>query len=149
MEPIRWGILGTGRIAGLFATGLSALPDAELVARLKDSLSKAPLPIDTRVVCGTLADVRPERFDTLLYIDVLEHIEHDRDHGATRPTAGRCLIPATGTAAIISPSHRTGTSSGLNERRRLAARRRAGIWRPGPAGRFHGEAREPTRSPRR
>lgn len=32
MEPIRWGILGTGRIAGLFATGLTALPDAELVA---------------------------------------------------------------------------------------------------------------------
>lgn len=32
MEPIRWGILGTGRIAGLFATGLSALPDAALVA---------------------------------------------------------------------------------------------------------------------
>lgn len=32
METIRWGILGTGRIAADFATGLSSLPDAELAA---------------------------------------------------------------------------------------------------------------------
>ena len=31
-KPIRWGILGTGGIATKFATGLQALPDAELVA---------------------------------------------------------------------------------------------------------------------
>jgi predicted dehydrogenase len=31
-DKIRWGILGTGGIARLFATGLSALPDAELIA---------------------------------------------------------------------------------------------------------------------
>ncbi|MCL4506822.1 MAG: Gfo/Idh/MocA family oxidoreductase [Chloroflexi bacterium] len=32
MDKIRWGILGTGRIANDFAVGLSHLPDAELVA---------------------------------------------------------------------------------------------------------------------
>ncbi len=32
MERVRWGILGTGRIAEAFATGLSALPDADLAA---------------------------------------------------------------------------------------------------------------------
>ncbi len=32
MEAIRWGILGAGRIAGSFAQGLAALPDAKLVA---------------------------------------------------------------------------------------------------------------------
>ena len=32
MGAIRWGILGTGRIAGEFATGLKSLRDAELVA---------------------------------------------------------------------------------------------------------------------
>jgi predicted dehydrogenase len=31
-QPIRWGILGTGRIAHHFANGLKAVPDAELVA---------------------------------------------------------------------------------------------------------------------
>ena len=31
-EKIRWGILGTGRIAAKFAEGLAVLPDAELVA---------------------------------------------------------------------------------------------------------------------
>jgi predicted dehydrogenase len=30
--PIRWGILGTGRIAGIFAEGLRADPEAVLVA---------------------------------------------------------------------------------------------------------------------
>jgi predicted dehydrogenase len=32
LDAIRWGILGTGRIAGDFATALGSLPDAELVA---------------------------------------------------------------------------------------------------------------------
>ena len=32
LPPIRWGILGTGRIAGIFAEGLTALSDAKLVA---------------------------------------------------------------------------------------------------------------------
>jgi predicted dehydrogenase len=32
MDKIRWGILGTGRIAGIFAAGLADLGDAELVA---------------------------------------------------------------------------------------------------------------------
>jgi predicted dehydrogenase len=32
MSAFRWGILGTGRIAGIFAEGLRALDDAELVA---------------------------------------------------------------------------------------------------------------------
>lgn len=31
-DKIRWGILGTGIIAGKFATGLAVLPDAEIVA---------------------------------------------------------------------------------------------------------------------
>jgi predicted dehydrogenase len=42
-EPIRWGIVGTGRIAQFFARGLSVLPDAQLVAvgsRTKEAADK-------------------------------------------------------------------------------------------------------------
>src|SRR4029077_16900826 len=31
-DPLRWGILGTGRIAGDFATAIRRVPDAELIA---------------------------------------------------------------------------------------------------------------------
>lgn len=41
MEKIRWGILGTGRIAGDFATGLAAVEDAEIVAVGSRSQSSA------------------------------------------------------------------------------------------------------------
>jgi predicted dehydrogenase len=43
VEKIRWGIIGTGRIAQFFARGLSVLPDAQLVAvgsRTKDAADK-------------------------------------------------------------------------------------------------------------
>jgi predicted dehydrogenase len=40
-QVIRWGILGTGKIAGKFAEGLSQLPDAKLVAVASRSASSA------------------------------------------------------------------------------------------------------------
>ena len=45
-DKIRWGILGTGLIAGKFATGLAVLPDAELMAvssRSKETAMEAAL----------------------------------------------------------------------------------------------------------
>ena len=53
-DPIRWGIIGPGNIAKKFATGLTALPDAELVA------------VGSRAQAGAdlvaKADCEPKRF---------------------------------------------------------------------------------------
>jgi hypothetical protein len=53
------------------------------------------------VQIGTTADVNPRsRFDTILYIDVLEHIEDDRAEVAR---AGELLAPG-GTLIVLSPA---------------------------------------------
>lgn len=55
-----------------------------------------------RVVTGTLKDLPDHaRFDTILYVDVLEHIEDDRSE--LRLAAGR-LRPA-GQLLVMSPAH--------------------------------------------
>src|SRR5262245_4889230 len=54
-------------------------PDAQLVAALRAQLAGTPLEWTTEVVTGTLESLEAEaRFDSILYIDVLEHIEDDR-----------------------------------------------------------------------
>ena len=77
-------------------------PDAGLAARLTAALSAQPLPVPTRVVCGTLDDLTAaDVFDTLLYIDVLEHIEDDRSElvrSARRVRPGGHVI-------VLSPAH--------------------------------------------
>jgi hypothetical protein len=57
-----------------------------------------------RVVVGTLEDasVSSEPFDTILYVDVLEHIEDDRGELAL---AARLLKPG-GHLVVLSPAHR-------------------------------------------
>jgi len=72
-------------------------PDAGLVARME------ALP-DRRYasVTGTLDDLHAEaRFDAILYIDVLEHIEDDR---AELVRAERHLNPG-GSVIVLSPAH--------------------------------------------
>jgi SAM-dependent methyltransferase len=77
-------------------------PDAALAARIPEQLKDYPWAgnIETRV--GTLRDIpEEERFDTLVYIDVLEHIEDD--HGELRAAASR-LAPG-GKIIVLSPAH--------------------------------------------
>jgi SAM-dependent methyltransferase len=88
--------------AGSHARWLCLEPDAALTARIPERLAEYPWAreIETRV--GTLQDLRPdEKFDTLLYIDVLEHIEDDR---AELLRALAHLAPG-GKIVVLSPAH--------------------------------------------
>lgn len=69
----------------------------EAVSELRDSRDNPP-----RLVVGTLASLEPSaRYDTVLYVDVLEHIEDDRGELAQ---ALKCLKPG-GHVVVMSPAH--------------------------------------------
>jgi 2-polyprenyl-3-methyl-5-hydroxy-6-metoxy-1,4-benzoquinol methylase len=61
-----------------------------------------PLAIPCDVRTGTIGQLgTDEHFDSILYIDVLEHIEHDRDELA----AARRHLRAGGHLVVLSPAH--------------------------------------------
>ena len=77
-------------------------PDARLVEDMRQRLEKKPLPVPVVVHQTTLAKLPANRcFDTILYIDVLEHIEDDRGelaHAAERLKVG-------GRVVVLAPAH--------------------------------------------
>jgi SAM-dependent methyltransferase len=77
-------------------------PDAGLADRLAQSVRQGELPACCAVVAATLEHLedRPQ-FDTILYIDVLEHIEDDAEELAR---AARRLKPG-GHLIALSPAH--------------------------------------------
>ncbi|HOW17923.1 MAG TPA: class I SAM-dependent methyltransferase [Phycisphaerae bacterium] len=77
-------------------------PDATLAGRLAGALRCRPLPVRVEVLTGTTADLPPQRlFDSILYIDVLEHIEDD---GGELKTAAGHLCPG-GSLVVLAPAH--------------------------------------------
>jgi 2-polyprenyl-3-methyl-5-hydroxy-6-metoxy-1,4-benzoquinol methylase len=75
-------------------------PDVRLASRLQKRVSS--LPRDVRVVAGTIAALHTgPLFDCIVYIDVLEHIERDRDE---LEAAADRLKPG-GTIVVLSPAH--------------------------------------------
>ena len=72
-------------------------PDRSLLGRLGAFLPDARF----EPVCGTLEDLSGKRFDAILYLDVLEHIEGDKAemrHAAEHLNAGGALI-------VLAPAH--------------------------------------------
>jgi 2-polyprenyl-3-methyl-5-hydroxy-6-metoxy-1,4-benzoquinol methylase len=58
---------------------LAIEPDAKLASEIHQMINKVEHQSKVQVVCGTLADVSVEVvFDAVIYIDVMEHIEFDR-----------------------------------------------------------------------
>jgi hypothetical protein len=77
-------------------------PDPALASQIKYLIEGRQLPSCCEVRVGTLADIGPtERFETIIYIDVLEHIKTDR-HEVT--LASQHLKPG-GTLVVLSPAH--------------------------------------------
>ena len=78
-----------------------AEPDAALAARISDRVRSGEFPFGCRVVVGGCSGLDAGAFDSLLYIDVLEHIEDDRAeiaNAAQRLRVGGHLVS-------LSPAH--------------------------------------------
>lgn len=77
-------------------------PDSGLSLRLQSDIAEGYLPEQCEVRVGTLASVPPdEMFDSILYLDVLEHIEDDRGevlHALRHLRPGGHLI-------VLCPAH--------------------------------------------
>jgi SAM-dependent methyltransferase len=79
-------------------------PDAGLAERIEGMLGARRLPAFCQVRVGTVADLADEElFDTILYIDVLEHIEDDLRETTE---AARHLKP-DGHLVVLSPAHQS------------------------------------------
>ncbi len=77
-------------------------PDPALAQRMREEIDAGRLPAICEVRVGKLEDLdASDVFDTILYIDVLEHIQDDRgelEHAAARLDRGGCVV-------VIAPAH--------------------------------------------
>lgn len=77
-------------------------PDASLLARLRNSMKETEGCEGCESICGTLSSLaKNETFDTLVYIDVLEHIEHDAEE--LKSAASR--LRAGGRIVVLAPAY--------------------------------------------
>jgi SAM-dependent methyltransferase len=77
-------------------------PDAALTAQIPKTLAEMPRGEIVKTRTGTLRDVPADQFfDTILYIDVLEHIEDD--HGEMNSALAH--LSPRGKIIVLSPAH--------------------------------------------
>jgi 2-polyprenyl-3-methyl-5-hydroxy-6-metoxy-1,4-benzoquinol methylase len=77
-------------------------PDPELAAQLVKTFQETKSPTAYETVCGTLESLPGQQeFDTIIYIDVLEHIDNDREE---LNRAASHLRPG-GRLIVLSPAH--------------------------------------------
>jgi SAM-dependent methyltransferase len=77
-------------------------PDQSLSNKIVDKLKSGILPDICKVSVGTTIDVAPSlKFDTIVYIDVIEHIEHDKEE----LQRAYSLLKKGGHLIILVPAH--------------------------------------------
>jgi len=100
---------GIGATARMLCSGkqtrwLCLEPDPAMADRLKSLIDTHKLPSSSQVKLGLVADLQPqEMFDSIIYIDVLEHIEDDREE---LKTSCAHLNPG-GFLVVLSPAHQS------------------------------------------
>jgi len=102
------GIGGVTRILcahlsrGIVEKWLCLEPDASQCANIANKIENGDLPEYCHTMVGMLSDVAgKQKFDTILYVDVLEHIEFDL---AELEMASQCLRPS-GRLVVLAPAH--------------------------------------------
>lgn len=76
-------------------------PDPDLVVRLVKTLEKARGGRVYEPVCGTLRSLKEQQFDAIIYVDVLEHIEDDRDE----LNRAASHLRSRGHLIVLAPAH--------------------------------------------
>jgi SAM-dependent methyltransferase len=71
-------------------------PDPQLVEQLSANVGET-----CEVACGTVHTLQGQEFDTILYIDVLEHIEDDRKE----LEAAAAILRTGGHVVVLAPAH--------------------------------------------
>jgi hypothetical protein len=106
-------------------------PDLGLAEGLARRAVRGELPAVCEVQAGNLATLDPGlRFDTVLYVDVLEHIEHDAEEllrAASFLTSGGALV-------VLAPAHAwlyTSFDRAIGHLRRYTKRTLAALTPPG------------------
>ncbi len=84
---------------GSAAKWLLLEPDKEMCAALKKKIEAKELPTNCQLLFGTV-DQTTSTFDTIIYIDVLEHIEKD----AEEMKKAAALLNAGGHIIVLSPA---------------------------------------------
>jgi SAM-dependent methyltransferase len=106
-------------------------PDADLAGRIGEAVERGTLPGCCRVAVGTLKDLDPASiYDTILYIDVLEHIAED---AAELAAAARHLAPG-GHLVVLGPAHQflfSAFDEAIGHYRRYTAQSLAALTPPG------------------
>ncbi len=106
-------------------------PDGALAARIERLVENGQLGTNCTVQATTLAALPPgKRFDTILYLDVLEHIAEDR---AELAEAARRLNPE-GYLVVLSPAHQwlfTPFDAAIGHVRRYTAKSLRALSPPG------------------
>lgn len=108
-------------------------PSATQRRAIDAAIADGTLPASCRSRGGTVADCRSdETFDTVLYVDVLEHIEDD---AAELARAAACLAP-NGRLVVLAPAHQwlfSPFDAAVGHHRRYATRTLRAAGPPGLA----------------